>query len=428
MRLINQLPIKVSLFLLILGLTSCKYINGGGGHIPLPPSHYTRIPIPVENTGSGCNSPTLPNFANLDSIPYMPDPFQSLDGTHINHIRQWRCRRAEIGAMAQHYELGKKPHTTSKDVIGTLDGDTLNVKINQNGKTISFNSVIHYPSGGKPPYPAMIGMPFSFLNNSDLDSLGVAIISFPSDQLAQEFGPKSRGKGTFFKLFPNEHNAGALIAWAWGVSRLIDALYSTHGTQINYHRLGVTGCSRWGKGALVAGAFDERIILTIPQESGSGGVAGWRISKAQFDKGVKVQTLQEIVNENVWFRKDFSKFRFHADKLPFDQHEIMGMVAPRALLAIENSSYDWLGVKSVYTTAVIAKKIWKAMGIPDRMGVAQMGHPHCQFPNAQRPVVNSFVKKFLLGEKGVDTKVVKTDADINPNLERWAPWKVPTLQ
>jgi hypothetical protein len=57
---------------------------------------------------------------------------------------------------------------------------------------------------------------------------------------------------------------------------------------------------------LVAGAFDERIILTIPQESGSGGTAGWRISEASFKKGVKVQTLHEIVNENVWLRKDFS--------------------------------------------------------------------------------------------------------------------------
>jgi hypothetical protein len=62
--------------------------------------------------------------------------------------------------------------------------------------------------------------------------------------------------------------------------------------------------------------------------------------------------------------------------LPIDQNSIMDMVAPRALLVIANSSYDWLGVKSVYTTSFIAREAWKAMGIPDRMGVAQLGHPH----------------------------------------------------
>src|SRR5699024_9940188 len=103
---------------------------------------------------------------------------------------------------------------------------------------------------------------------------------FPNNELAQQRGPQSRGKGKFYKMFGDSsaHSAGALMAWAWGVSRLIDALESTPGTKINYHRLGVTGCSRNGKGALVAGAFDERIILTIPQESGAGGVASWRIS------------------------------------------------------------------------------------------------------------------------------------------------------
>src|SRR4051812_15786894 len=87
-----------------------------------------------------------------------------------------------------------------------------------------------------------------------------------------------RGQGKFYTLYGSGHSAGALTAWAWGVSRIIDALELTPAAGINPQKIGVTGCSRNGKGAIVAGALDERIALTIPQESGSGGSACWRLS------------------------------------------------------------------------------------------------------------------------------------------------------
>lgn len=85
------------------------------------------------------------------------------------------------------------------------------------------------------------------------------------------------------------------------VSRIIDALETTN-TGIDLSRLAVTGCSRNGKGALVAGAFDRRIALVIPQESGSGGAGCWRISDDMLARGMDTQTASEIVQENVWFR------------------------------------------------------------------------------------------------------------------------------
>ena len=92
----------------------------------------------------------------------------------------------------------------------------------------------------------------------------------------------------------SNHPTGALMAWAWGVSRLIDAIEKTPEVRIDAKHLAVTGCSRNGKGALAAGAFDERIALTIPQESGSGGAASWRVSDFQ---GPGVQRLRQIVTE-----------------------------------------------------------------------------------------------------------------------------------
>lgn len=91
------------------------------------------------------------------------------------------------------------------------------------------------------------------------------------DNIGQQTDSTSRGKGLFFDLYGSGASASAMTAWAWGVSRIIDALEAEPNAQINLSRIGVTGCSRDGKGALTVGAFEPRIALTIPQESGAGG-------------------------------------------------------------------------------------------------------------------------------------------------------------
>jgi hypothetical protein len=78
---------------------------------------------------------------------------------------------------------------------------------------------------------------------------------------------------------------------------MIDVLESLPSTPFNLNHIGVTGCSRDGKGALFIGAFETRIALTIAQESGSGGAACWRLSKYEQDSGQNVQTATEIVTE-----------------------------------------------------------------------------------------------------------------------------------
>jgi hypothetical protein len=193
-------------------------------------------------------------------------------------------------------------------------------------------------------------------------------------------------------------------------------------------RLGVTGCSRNGKGALIVGAFDERIALTIPQESGSGGSASWRISDSMLATGTVVQTLSEITGENVWFRRSFSNFNAAAKQLPFDHHLIEGMVAPRALLIIENSSQVWLGNISTYDDSMAAHAVWQALGIPDKMGVSQIGdHMHCQWNGSQQPEVTAYLQKFLIGGGTADTNVARTDGGYAYDSATWAPWDVPSL-
>jgi hypothetical protein len=275
----------------------------------------------------------------------------------------------------------------------------------------------------------MIGIGGISIGPAQLNAMGVATIVFPNDAVAAQVDASSRGKGVFYDLYGSTHPAGAMIAWSWGVSRLIDALETTPAAQIDPTRLGVTGCSRNGKGALIAGAFDERIALTVPQESGSGGSASWRVSDAQSASGTVVQTLSEITGENVWFRASFNTFNASSTALPFDHHMIEGMVAPRGLLVIENTSQVWLGNVSTFTDSMTAHRIWEGLQVPDRMGFSQIGdHAHCEWNGSQQPEVTAFVQKFLIGGGTASTDVLKTDGGFTLDTAKWIPWDVPALQ
>jgi hypothetical protein len=374
----------------------------------------------------GFTIPPMPSYSSLPTNSYLPDPFRFMDGSRMNTKAQWTCRRAEIAALAQEFEFGYKQDTPYSATTGAKSGNNLIVTVTDNGHTISFSCSITYPTTGSPPYPAMIGCGTDNLNTTALLNMGVALINFPSDTIAVENSASSRGQGLFYDMYGSGHSAGALMAWAWGMDRLIDAIEKTPAANIDPNRLGVTGCSRWGKGALACGAFDERIKLTIPQESGSGGAASWRVSDWQ---GTSVQTLGEITGENCWFRANFNQFNSTATKLPFDHHMIEGLCAPRALLVIENSSMVWLGNVSTWTTGNVAHKIWEALGIPDKMGYSSDGtHGHCAFPSAQQPEVTAYVQKFLVGGGTGNTNVMKTDGGVIYNESQWVNWSVPALQ
>jgi hypothetical protein len=357
----------------------------------------------------------------------LPDPFLFSNGTRMTSIDQWAARRAEISALAQRYEYGTKPPVPDT-VGGSYSSNRITVNVSEGGKSISFSCSIAYPRTGQAPYPAIIGVGGSFLNNSVISSLGVAVISFPNDDIAAQTNTGSRGQGKFYTIYGRDHSAGALIAWAWGVDCLITALEKTPAAKIDPQRLGVTGCSRNGKGALACGAFCERIALTIPQESGSGGAASWRVSDAQKASGQNVQTLSQIVGENCWFSTALNQFRGQTNNLPFDHHEILALCAPRALLVIENTSMEWLGKLSTWTTANAAHMVWEAFGIPDKMGFSQVGHgDHCGFPSSQQPELTAYINKFLIGNGTGNTNIMKTDGGLYFDKAKWVNWTIPSL-
>lgn len=372
----------------------------------------------------------IPSFGSLQPNAKLPDPFMfktgSKKGTRITSKSQWTARRAEISALAQAFEFGVKP-PKPQTVTGSFNNNSITVTCSQNGKSISFSCAIQYPTTGTAPYPAMIGVNMNTLNTSEILKLGVALITFPADQIGKEDNAGSRGQGKFFDLYGSSYDAGALITWAWGVDCLIDALEMTPAARIDPKKLGVTGGSRNGKGALTIGAFDERIALTVPQESGNGGASGWRTADAQKAAGEDVQTLSQIITENCWFAKSLNQFSGQTNKLPYDHHELMALCAPRGLLVIENPDFTWLGNLSCFNTSTAAHMAYEGLGVPDNMGYSSVGgHGHCQFPASQQPELTAYIQKFLLGQNS-NTKVFRSDRNYTFDKAKWVDWTIPTF-
>jgi hypothetical protein len=394
--------IVLLLFTLLFGLYSCDQT---------PALSYN-----VENTGANCAVPTMLALYELPVIESLPDPFKwaEKDG-RISGLKDWRCRRAEIGAMIQHYEIGTKPAPPAKLEASLSENNVMTVVVIENGDSLKLTSRITLPDG-EGPFPAVIGVGSGSgsLPADIFSSRAIATVQF---NFAEVMAWKPvRGKEPFNRLYPDS-TVGSFVAWAWGVSRLIDGLEKLPELNIDLKHLAVTGCSFAGKIALFSGAFDERIALTIAQESGGGGAASWRVTETLDGSRETLKNAQGVP----WYSQMLGQFDTLVTKLPYDHHELMAMVAPRALFLLGNPDYEWLADESGYVSCMAAKEVWNAFGVPERFGFSIVaGHPHCRLPDSQRPEVEAFVDRFLLGNETVDTDIATTP--YNSDLSRWITW------
>jgi hypothetical protein len=175
------------------------------------------------------------------------------------------------------------------------------------------------------------------------------------------------------------------------------------------------------------GAMDARIALTIPEDSGSGGVAAWRVSEA--DNGGKtgsdgVQNLSRTYSEAQWFSTDIEQFGKAVDKLPLDHHELVAMVAPRGLLILSNTDYTWLGCNNADQAGAAARMVYDALGATQNIGYIDSGHTHCgTLPAAEIAAIEAFAKKFLLKDSSANTDVWKPKFAIDKT--KWVDWTPP---
>jgi endo-1,4-beta-xylanase len=225
-----------------------------------------------------------PDPFDLPEINYLPDPFTFFNGRKVKSLNDWIKRRKEIKDLAQYYEFGFMP-AAPESVIATTTGSPTNaaltVTVQDKGGTASFNARLTVPTaaqcGREGPYP--VASP----GNADFINAGYAVLSFTYSSVASD---NTNHTGAFYSLYPYNvitgNDAGVLLGWAWGASRSIDALEyltknnSEFANRLDLKKLIVTGFSRCGKAALVAGFLDDRFGVVNPGGSGSGGAAPYR--------------------------------------------------------------------------------------------------------------------------------------------------------
>lgn len=381
----------------------------------------TAIPLVYDKEYTNDNF-QLPGILPIDKLPEiatLPDPFAWADGSgRSTDFKDWKRHRFEIAHQLQHYELGMKPVTPRDSIEATLNNDTLRVIVHENGEVLLLTAPIKYPEGNG-PFPAIIGIgrPTGALPEQLFDKRKIAQITFDFTQVMSH--TQKRGNEPINRLYPEQTEMGSYCAWSWGISRLIDGLEKVgKKSRIDLSHLAISGCSFAGKMALFAGAFDERIALTIAQEPGGGGVNAWRVSET-------LENVETLGRTNyAWFLESMRQFAGkNVNRLPIDHHELAALIAPRALLVLGNTDYEWLAEESNYVSCQAARMVWKAFGIEDRMGFSiQGGHMHCMLPKSQYPEVEAFIDKFLLGKTDVDTFVTKADMFEDMDYLKWMPW------
>ena len=151
-----------------------------------------------------------------------------------------------------------------------------------------------------------------------------------------------------------DDNTTALNAWAWGLMRGMD--WIEQDPLLDAERVVLTGCSRLAKAALIAGAFDERFPLTVPVQTGGGGVP---LAKRNYGETVAT----EVAAFRHWYCRAYDKYANNTDAMPFDPHLLLSCIAPRALL-VEGYDGKWFDTKGEFLSLQAASPVWKFLGKP----------------------------------------------------------------
>jgi hypothetical protein len=377
------------------------------------------VAAPVEDQGADCPVSLPGSFATNAKLP---DPFTRLDGTRIATKSDWRCRREEILQLAEKFVYGQKPGKPAS-VAGTVSNTSITVNVADQGKNASFSAGVQLPSGSG-PFPAVIVVAGLGADTATILASGVAVINYNPLAVGNEGTPRNNKQGAFYSIYGSSSSTGLLMAWAWGVSRIIDVIQQSGGGILKADALGVTGCSRYGKGAFVSGVFDQRIALTLPIESGSGGAPIFR-GIAQ-ESGA--QPLSSAFSEQPWLGDAFGSFTGSPNNLPVDTHEMVAMVAPRGLFIMENPHIDWLAAKSGSVSALGGAEVYNALGVGGNITYWSdvQNATHCAVRPEWKAPLQQNLQKFLLNT-GNAPGTFRISSLKAGDLSQWRTWQTPPI-
>ena len=359
--------------------------------------------LAVGTAGATSQGAERPPPTELPSQPDLPDPLVMRDGRRVTSKRQWeRERRPELRELFQHYMYGYFPPRPAK-VRATVDREDREAL---GGKaTLKEVSVFYGPDGVPPIHlltvvpnrrhgaaPAFLGLSFrgnqTLLNDPKIRISDAWSRSTPANRAVEEARgsqvdvwniEKSIDRGYAVAVFyygdvvpddpalaaaafaklrkPGEprgpHDLGAVAAWAWGMQRCLDYLLTDRA--IDGKRVAAVGHSRNGKAALVAAAFDERFALAIPLQAGCGGTAP---SRGKVGESVKV------INDHFphWFAETFRQFNEQPERLPFDQHSLVALMAPRPVLLSNAQEDTWANPAGQFEMLRAADPVYRLLG------------------------------------------------------------------
>ncbi len=357
------------------------------------------------------SSVTAADFPLPDKLPErttLPDPLVMLNGDKVTTKEEWLTRRKpELRALFQHYMYGKlpPPHMVEGKVIhedkqafgGKATLQEIAVTLEKDWPAIHVLFV--FPNERKKPVPVFVGMNFSG-NHALVKDPGVRLPTawmYPGKFTTKDGKATKEGRGSAVDVWaleqsidrgyavatfysgdvdpdrkevrgglhphvlparPGERDpkeAATIMFWAWGIHRVIDYLVTR--PEIDPKKIAVVGHSRLGKTTLVAAAFDERIALAIPHQAGCGGTAPNRT------KDPKVETVERInTSFPHWFNDNFKAFNKATDKLPFDQHCLVALCAPRPVLFTNALEDQWANPAGQFEMLRAADPVYRLLG------------------------------------------------------------------
>lgn len=322
----------------------------------------------------------LIKITELDVLSDLPNPFVFNDGTPLKTASEWEQRRNEIWGPTVELQYGKLPPEPEFLQVEPLhyggDGRINSYRIitGTKIKPVSFTMFVMLPESGC-KWPAVVSgdlcFPYAFDKDFDraFTANGIALVLFNRAELAHDIheDPQPR-KGQLYETYL-EYDFGALAAWAWGYSRCVDALQMLN--LVDMDCVAFTGHSRGGKTALLAGAMDKRAAIVNPNAAGAGGSGCYRIhmkAVTEDKEELRNETLHDLLNTfHYWMGPKMPEYRHREEELPFDEHYMKALIAPRALFISEAASDMWANPVGSYITTMAAKEVYRFLGAEDKV-------------------------------------------------------------
>lgn len=231
---------------------------------------------------------------------------------------------------------------------------------NDTARQVPFHLMLTLPPG-KGPFPVVVRGDLCWGRvkpeiAAEIARRGYILADFDRTEIVPDKKGDRNGPG--YVAYP-DLDASATAFWAWGYHRVIDVLMKHE--DVDKAKIVVTGHSRGGKTTIVAGLMDDRIALTVPNNSGCGGAGCYRY------QAPKSEAIENITKSfPYWFQPQFTDFIGKIDRLPIDQHSVKAAFAPRALLTCEALGDLWANPEGSQVTYAAAREVYDYLGAATR--------------------------------------------------------------